>query len=67
MPVRRSEQFGLIVQFTSSKDGLCHKTELEEEGAGDPSTWSEGDLIDVQLLEVGLCPQYKETIKLPTH
>ena len=55
VPVRRSEQFGVIVQITASKDGLCHKTELEDGEPGDPSTWSEGDMIDVQLLEVRHC------------
>ena len=46
----------MIVQFTASKEGLCHKTELQDGPAADPSAWSEGDLIDVQLLEVRTLP-----------
>lgn len=52
VPVKRVEKFGLIVGFTGAKDGLCHKSELDIDPNTDPSRYSEGQLIDVQLLEV---------------
>ena len=52
VPVLRVEKFGLIVAFTPTKDGLCHKSELEADPNTDPAKFSVGQLIDVQLLDV---------------
>ena len=52
VPITRIEKFGAIVAFTSTKDGLCHKSELDLDQNADPLKFSEGQLIDVQLLDV---------------
>ena len=52
VPITRVEKFGVIVAFTPTKDGLCHKSELDSDPGVDPARFSVGQLIDIKLLDV---------------